>query len=474
MDNFFGIVSNIKNYKEHSTYLEITSRLCYYNAPNLNNDMLPYDCDSLTIANTLVNMPVQAKYTTNKNGEPTFMGHEMTKSRDTGEVSFGTMSIGTHTEVYIKNDIVEINGEEVELPCLFAKFRVWKRYKNVVSAIKRLCKMGKLYSSWEIMTYKYKLDNGVKKILKYEFVANCLLGYEYTYPSYGKNANVINVAEHKTDNFEYLIAEALSKDLIDEAKEKEVIIKMNENTTSQSELKNINDINRDNFNEFELKENILSLMKHELEDEVWIVDIDTNNNEVWFDYKNKETNLDYLKVNYSYDENRNLKLLNKEIVKLTSSIRNINLQFDTLNNDILEMKKELEIKNKALNKASEYMQELKDKIKELTPYKEKYDEEEKMRLEKEIELEKETLRNKLLRSKLFSNEEINNEIVGNLIENRDEVAINKLIADKLVESLDTEEIKSNEIIKDEVSVVASIQTEDVETDIRSFMKKILL
>ena len=73
------MIAEIVDVAEHSTYLELTSRICYYDAPNLNGDMLPYDDTTLDRAQTLVNMPVQAKYRVNANGEASLGGHEMVK-----------------------------------------------------------------------------------------------------------------------------------------------------------------------------------------------------------------------------------------------------------------------------------------------------------------------------------------------------------------------------------------------------------
>ena len=77
-----SMIAEIVDVAEHSTYLDLTSRICYYDAPNLNGDMLPYDDTTLSKAETLISMPVQAKYRVNNNGEPSLGGHEMVKKRD--------------------------------------------------------------------------------------------------------------------------------------------------------------------------------------------------------------------------------------------------------------------------------------------------------------------------------------------------------------------------------------------------------
>lgn len=198
---------------ENENYIELTNRVCYYNAPNLNNVELPYDDSSLEKAKTLINMPVVAKYTTNSSGEPTFKGHEVSYDED-GNIYFGTDNIGTHFDVYIKDDTVvtDLAGTTQTLPCLFAKYRIWKRNKNVVDAVHRLYNEGKLYSSWEIDVLSYQYNNNVKTLNDYVFLGNCLLGYEYAYPAYGQDAKAIQMSEKES---QLLVAEAFSKDLIE-------------------------------------------------------------------------------------------------------------------------------------------------------------------------------------------------------------------------------------------------------------------
>jgi archaellum component FlaF (FlaF/FlaG flagellin family) len=197
---------------ENENYIELTNRVCYYDAPNLNKVKLPYDETSLDKAQTLINMPVVAKYTTNAQGEPTFKGHEVYYDED-GNVYFGTDNIGTHYDVYIQDDtvITDLNGTTQTLPCLFARYRIWKRNQNVVDAVHRLYNEGKLYSSWEIETISYQYDNGIKTLTDYIFLSNCLLGYEYSYPAYGEDAKAIQMSQKDS---QLLVAEAFSKDLI--------------------------------------------------------------------------------------------------------------------------------------------------------------------------------------------------------------------------------------------------------------------
>lgn len=499
------ITGQVIDIAEHTSYLELTSRVCFYDEPNLNNDMLPTDETTLERANSLVNMPVQAKYRLSPSGEPTFSGHEMKKSKSTGEISFGTSSVGTHTEVYIENDNVDVNGTIKNLPCLFAKYRIWKRYKNVVAAAQRLFSLGKLYSSWEINTYQYIFDRGIRKITDYEFLANCLLGYEYAYPSYGTSANAISMAQ-LNDN-QLMIAEALSQDLLDENnindndEEENLLDKKNEsspaveniiasaspeaqnsdtaNTTSTAEDKQNETPTTDSaqLTVWDLKTRVGEACRKKLGKWCWASFMFPNEKEVWCEYDGAESELDYVKFTYEVAEDDTVTVSEPEYVKLTVSIAEVNTKISELEKAIQTVKAELDIKNDAITKASETIQNLNTQISELTPYKEQVEVAERKKIEEQITAEKEALKQKLLKGNLFSEEDIAEKKIQDLIEARDVSAINSLIADKFVASFDVDHKNENaETVSTAETVVtatANLESEDVETDVRSFMSKIL-
>ena len=196
---------------EHPDYLELVNRVCFYDAPNHNSVELDYNDDSLEKAETLIHMPVVAKYCTDKNGKPTFKGHEVSKTKNGYE--FGTKAIGTHTSVEIKEDeVVLVDGTKKKLPCLFATQRIWTRFKNATAAVKRLFSEDRLHNSWELKTSEYTFKNGVKHITDYTFIGNCFLGLAE--PAYGESAKVISVASNEVG--EMLIAEALAMDIASE------------------------------------------------------------------------------------------------------------------------------------------------------------------------------------------------------------------------------------------------------------------
>lgn len=487
---------------EHKTYLELTSRVCYYDEPNLNNVMLEYNENAENIANTLCNMPVQARYRVSPDGKPTFSGHEMHKTKD-GKVTFSTVSIGTHIKTWIEKDNVVTNdGSVKELPCLFATYRLWKRYPNMIAAAKRLFDEGKLYNSWEINTYKYVYDNGIKKLTDYEFLADTLLGYEYSYPSYGTSANAISMAELE-ENSSLMIAEALSQDLL-ENQDKEVgesMVKENmskvttdvkevaenidktiaeENEPSITEVEHTDNTTTDNTEDVaqltarDLWQKVEKACREKLRRWCYISFLFPNEKEVWCEYEGAESQLDFVKFTYTVDENDIVTVSEPEYVKLTVSIAEINTKVASLEKEIDTVKAELDIKNNAITKASETIQQLKVQVSELTPYKEQAEAAEQERINSEIAEQKEKLKAKLLKGNLFTEEEIASKEIAELIETRNESAINNLIADKFIASLDNE--PENEIAE-KGSGVATVNLEsddDEAVDARSFMRSILL
>jgi len=507
-----NMIAEIVDVAEHTNYLEMTSRICYYDAPNLNGDMLPMDDTTQSRAESLISMPVQAKYRVNSKGEPSLGGHEMHRRKD-NSVYFATESIGVHTAVEIKNDNVVLNNGEIkELPCLFASYRIWKRYPNYIAAIKRLYENKMLYGSWEISTYKYEYDNGVRKITDYEFFANTLLG-EANPPSYGVNATALSMAETDNNNPQLLVAEALSQDIMSQgldiennenkeenqemAKKNESVIaedvtqassvntdttitasKKTEEVISNAETENKEpDTDLAQLTVRDLRRKISEAIRQKIKnDYFYIAFMFPNEKEVWCEYESAETELDYMKFTYEVNDDV-VSVSDGEKVKLSVSVAEVNTKIASLEKEAETAKAELEIKNDAIIKASEKIQELNVQISELTPFKEQVEAAEKKKIEDQIAAEKESLKAKLLKGNLFTKEEIAEKKIQDLIEARDVSAINNLIADKFVASFDvtgkgntTEDTTTAETV---VTATANLESEDAETDVRSFMGKIL-
>ena len=199
---------------EYKTYLLLENRVCYYGAPNANGVSLSLETAE-QYAQTLVDMPVYAKYVPNMNGDPSFGGHEAYLDED-GEVAFDTIAIGVHTSVDVRPDVVETaEGKYETLPCLFATQKIWTRNKNIVAAVKRLFTEGKLYNSWEISydTCRY-MEGGQKELIDYTFEGNCFLGVDnFNFPAYGPDAKVISLSDLQKSDAAMLVATAAAKDV---------------------------------------------------------------------------------------------------------------------------------------------------------------------------------------------------------------------------------------------------------------------
>lgn len=199
------LATKTKEIADYKTYIEIVNRVCYYDEPNGNGVLLPYDDSALDIAQTLVGMPVQAKYIVNDKGEPDLSDHCVSVDDD-GNVTFGTESIGVHTEAWIEDDTVQtFKGDIKTLPCLFARQKIWKRYPNYISAITKLYDEGNLHNSWEISSFEYLYENGTKKLMSYVFEGNAYLGSNVT-PAYGESAKALDMSN-------LMVASALAQDV---------------------------------------------------------------------------------------------------------------------------------------------------------------------------------------------------------------------------------------------------------------------
>lgn len=306
-----------------------------------------------------------------------------------------------------------------------------------------------------------------------------------------------------------MIAEALSQDLLDENnisdndEEENLLAKKNEsspaveniiasaspdtqadsmdNTTSTAEENNENTPTPDSaqLTVWDLKTRVNEACRKKLGKWCWASFMFPNEKEVWCEYDGAESELDYVKFTYEVADDDTVTVSEPEYVKLTVSIAEVNTKISELEREIQTVKAELDIKNDAITKASETIQNLNTQISELTPYKEQAEVAERKKIEEQITAEKEALKNKLLKGNLFSEEDIAEKQIQDLIEARDVSAINSLIADKFVASFDvvekgdtSETVTTAEMVTT-ATATANLESEDTDTDVRSFMGKIL-
>lgn len=416
---------------ENEDYLLLTNRLCYYVYPNLNKVALPFDDTTLEKAKTLINMPVQAKYATNFNGEPTFKGHEAYRDKK-GNVQLLTDSIGTHIDVYIKEDSVDVNGEIKTLPCLFATYRIWKRNLNVVNAVRRLFSEGKLYSSWEIRTISYEYKNGIKNLSDYVFLGNCLLGYEYSSPAYGTDSKAIQMSQ---DESILLVAEAFSKDILE---------------NSVSDIKEIKKEDK------VLEENVIIPVEAPIETPV-------ENTEIVVEPEVTEP----------------VKVEGNDIEVLTSQLEIKTKEVEGLNTTISELNTKVETLTSSLVEASGKIQGLTVIVSELTPYKLSAEKAEQERIELETSEKRGAMKKFAMDSKFITEDELSSvEEIKNAIDNVDEKSLKVIIAERFMKTLEVTDSKSIEtstikVEKEETPKASIIDSVETEVSSKSIMKKFL-
>lgn len=486
-ENIF-ISSEVVEISESNTYLELTSRICYYDDTNANGVLLPSD-GAEDKAQTLVNMPVQAKYRTNIVGLPTFSGHEMSKDEN-GNISFGTQSIGTHTEVYIENADVDVRGVIKSLPCLYAKYRIWKRYENVVAAVRRLFSIGKLYGSWEIVISSYEYKDGIKRVTDYEFLANTLLGYEYAKPSYGVDAKALSLSTDMNDGL--MVAEALSQDIIchgldkeNEAKEDNNLLKKNVTQVAENSAEGViketpaaientttnNTTEISQLTEYDLRKKIREACRVKLDKWCWISFHFPVEKEVWLEVDDRESELDFVRITYEVN-NDTITVSDPENVKLTVSISEINTK-------VAELESEISAKDEAIIKSGEEISRLKSEVSTLTPFKEKFEKAEQEKVAAELQEKKDTLVSSVTKSGLITKEEIeNSEELKGYVDTLDDKSLKAVLAERYMESLNNKEtMVSENLHTDETkTTIASVNLnnlEDEQLDVKSIMKSYL-
>ena len=480
--------SEVVEISESNTYLELTSRICYYDDTNSNGVLLP-SSEAEDKAQTLVNMPVQAKYRTNIVGMPTFSGHEMSKDEN-GNISFGTQSIGTHTEVYIENADVDVRGTIKNLPCLYAKYRIWKRYENVVAAVRRLFSIGKLFGSWEIVISSYEYKDGIKRVTDYEFLANTLLGYEYAKPSYGVDAKALSLSTDVSDGL--MVAEALSQDIISQGLDKENVVKEdddlqkknvtqvaenntgstnNEYPTTVENATNNDTTEISQLTEYDLRKKIRESCRAKLDKWCWISFHFPVDKEVWLEVDDRESELDFVRMTYEVN-NDTITVSDPENVKLTVSISEINTK-------VAELESEISTKDEAIIKSGEEITKLKAEVSTLIPFKKKFEKAEQEKVAAELQEKKDTLVSSVTKSGLITKEEIEkSEELKRYVDTLDDKSLKSVLAERYMDSLNIKEtIVSESLHADETkTTVASVNLnnlEDEQLDVKSIMKSYL-
>lgn len=463
---------------------------------------------------TLKNKPLVGKIKMRIDGSYDFTGHNMKLIEMVDEdgniykdAEFDTDAFGSFFDIAIET----INDKEY----IVASCEIWKRFHKACSIIINRIRDGTLHTSWEIAveeSHQGIIDGFMTTIVDAgRFIGHCLLGKQVE-PAYD-SSGLLAIA---STDYDTEISEALSEDILcqglnknDENKEDNTeMAKQNkpvvaENVTDVKTPADTDSTTTDTTNtnaaeqtvtsgdvganepsveiaqltEWDLRDKIREACRSKLGKWCYVSYHFPVEKEVWCEYDGAESELDYVRFTYEVAEDDTVTVSEPEYVKLTVSIAEVNTKISELEKEIQTVKAELDIKNDAITKASETIQNLNTQISELTPYKEQVEVAERKKIEEQITAEKEALKQKLLKGNLFSEEDIAEKKIQDLIEARDVSAINSLIADKFVASFDVdkqnENIETVSTAETVVTATANLESEDAETDVRSFMSKIL-
>lgn len=437
------LASNNVELSETKSYIELTNILCYYDVPNENGVLLPLD-KALEKAETLVNMPVVAKYKV-VNGQPDLGGHEAYIDPITKEIAFDTQEIGTHTSVEIKEAEIELHGEKRTLPCLFATSRIWTtRQKNTVKAIKRLYDEGKLTSSWEVSVSSYEFKDGIKVLNDYSFDANCLLGSKVL-PAY-PCASVLDIAS--LEQSQLMIAEALTKDK-EEVNMENIIAESSTVDVEQPEVQATPEepvsTETSALTIQDLRKRLRKACQSYFENKnvyFWISFIMVDENYCLCDTDELDE-LEFYKINYVI-ENGEVTISEPEMIKLVVSVADINTAISSRDDEIIS------------NKAT--IANLEEEISELKKYKEIVDKTEEEKAEAEKAKKIANLKTLAQTGGYISATEIEeDETIKTMISSLDEAGIKNLIVDRMLASKSEVHTEISESVHTDVTETESVE-----------------
>lgn len=462
-------VASYENYKEATILVSVLDQ------PDLENRVITEEAGE-EYYSTLIGYPLLAKLKKNIFGKPQdFGGHEMFEITDKNgkkKKKFNTIAIGSIVDAWIEER--ELDEYEGQQKCILCKAKLWtSRYPEYFKVFDKLWNKGKLSTSWELTATNVEEDDNGNKIYKvFEYIGLALLGSSKTPAVPG--AGVLEYAELE-ENYDTELACALEKDIanldINYAEKEDLNLADKE----KKEKENIKD-NTENTEIASLTDNdLFRLIGEKCRKKIgcswgyisyWFPEEHT----VWYKPCNDELQLEYKLFTYSVDDNE-VEVSEPTDVTLTVSVDKINEELAEKNEKIETLTAELELKNEAVISAGEKIGKLKVEISELEPYKEKVETAEKERIETEIAEEKKSLKENLLKTNLFTEDEIAKAEIAEFIEARDKNAINNLIANRYIASLNEPQIA--EKTDEEITSVASLENNDIEDSPTEFMKKLL-
>lgn len=472
----------ISGLNDDKPYIELTTRLCWLDYPNLNGVGLSSNAEDSF--KTLIGMPVVAKI--NKAGTR-FGGHEVSID-DNNQIKFNTSAYGVHTEVWVAEDEVEIPKKGlVTAPCLFAKSRIWKRFSSVVDLISKKFENpdeynGGLWSSWEIQGGEYHLDDDNKKIYdSFTFLSNCLIDVP---PAYSSASKTLAIASAE---FEDELCNAYLNDL---------------------DKNNIN-ISKKEDNDLRKHINISALTLRDLHEKIskalnpkgWssnpfysIWEVYAEDHKIIAYDIDRESSDDYYVISYTVNGDE-VEIGDKTVTKLSKLIAektNVNIsvnlddtakllsekevQISQLSEKLTEVSTELEEKTNALVEAGEKIAKLKQEVEDLKPFKEQVEKAEAEKQQAEIAAKKEQLKELATKGGYITKEEVeSSEEISSMIDNLDEKGIKALIAERVLQKLNEEKPNEIDLSFESASteVKANINADDGIFDAKKIMSSFL-
>lgn len=394
---------------------------------------------------TLVSNPVVGKITITDSGEADFSQHNLypvIRTDENGEPyldsEFDTSAFGVFTSAGIET----INGKKY----VVGTAKIWKRFSNFCSLVKKRAKEGILATSYEVavMQSHKELEIGqeITVIDDARFLGHCLLG-KVIQPAY-KDSQLVQVAsQNGVDDFisalnmdiqNLDIYKSKSKEEILVAEENKGIVVENEtdiaeNTTSGSESEVNSKIITSALTERDLRRELSKAIDEKLDcDWHYILHHFPADKVIWIqqDYA-KETEV----VVFNYTVENDVVTVSEPVeMKLTVSVAEINSTVEKLNAEISE-------KNSAILKTNEIMQNLKNEVASLSVYKEKFEKAEQEKIEKEQQSQRTELAEYALKSGYITKEEIEtSEEIKGYIESLNKEKVQSIIADRVIASLD--------------------------------------
>jgi len=517
----------------YANYKEATFLISVLDEPDLYGRIITKECGE-ACHSTIIGYPIVAKLVTDRKGNPIdFGGHEVKIEKladGTKRQRFMTIPIGSILESWIETR--EVPGYEGEKECILIKAKLWSsRFPEYFEVFDKLWEQGEVQSSWELTVLdSEENENGNKIIKALEFIGNALLGaigHQGAVPSAGvleyaelendnnaelsdalfrdvsslgiENIENMEATDLKKKNIENLTASTENVEAENQVAESSTNEPTNTKTEENAEVNaegtvenNETAESADNTDAGESNNEIASLTQRDLRRRIedalwekthqwyWIMTWFPEEHTIWCEPEYRESELDISVFTYEVNDDV-VTVSDEQKATLSVSVRDINTQIASLNEQITNLQAELDKKNEAVIEASEQINALNVKISELEPYKAQVEEAEQKKIEEAIESEKKCLKDKLAKAG-FSEEEIAEASVAELIEARNESAIKGMIADKYLASLDnatteTQVVEVNEVSSTEEkpeNIVASLESnDDEEVDARSFMRGFL-